>query len=150
MSPEQLTGDRVTPATDVFALGAVLTYAATGTGSAQSLTFRIAYEEPRLDALPGQGLEIVARCLAKDPTERPGLRGVGGRHGPAVGTERWRQGSLTGPGPWLRPSTWAGQRQAWPCAINAACGKLSTPPGPVNSAHNDSKWSLIAAMTTGF
>ncbi|MER5398244.1 protein kinase [Streptomyces sp. NPDC002599] len=76
MSPEQLTGDPVTPATDVFALGAVLTYAATGTGpfgtgSAQSLNFRIAYEEPRLDALPGQGLEIVARCLAKDPAERP-------------------------------------------------------------------------------
>ena len=76
MSPEQLTGDPVTPATDVFALGAVLTYAATGTGpfgtgSAQSLNFRIAYEEPRLDALPGQGLEIVARCLAKDPAQRP-------------------------------------------------------------------------------
>ncbi|MFD6555054.1 serine/threonine-protein kinase, partial [Streptomyces sp. NPDC058398] len=76
MSPEQLTGDAVTAATDVFALGAVLTYAATGTGpfgtgSAQSLNFRIAYEEPRLEGLPGQGLEIVARCLAKDPALRP-------------------------------------------------------------------------------
>ncbi|WP_315903716.1 protein kinase domain-containing protein [Streptomyces rhizosphaerihabitans] len=76
MSPEQLTGDPVTPATDVFAFGAVLTYAATGTGpfstgSAQSLNFRIAYEEPRLDGLPEQGLEIVARCLAKDPEQRP-------------------------------------------------------------------------------
>ncbi|MGW1069634.1 serine/threonine-protein kinase [Streptomyces aureus] len=76
MSPEQLTGDPVTPATDVFALGAVLAYAATGTGpfgtgSAQSLNFRIAYEEPRLDALPAEGLEIVARCLAKDPGQRP-------------------------------------------------------------------------------
>ncbi|MGW1963712.1 protein kinase domain-containing protein [Streptomyces sp. NPDC001935] len=75
MSPEQLTGDPVTPATDVFALGAVLTYASTGvgpfgTGSAQSLNFRIAYEEPRLDGLP-EGLEIVARCLAKDPEQRP-------------------------------------------------------------------------------
>ncbi|MEU9138968.1 serine/threonine-protein kinase [Streptomyces sp. NPDC048404] len=76
MSPEQLTGDAVTAATDVFALGAVLTYAATGTGpfgtgSAQSLNFRIAYEEPRLEGLPGQGLEVVARCLAKDPAQRP-------------------------------------------------------------------------------
>ncbi|MFJ7969081.1 protein kinase [Streptomyces sp. NPDC096324] len=76
MSPEQLTGDPVSPATDVFALGAVLTYAATGvgpfgTGSAQSLNFRIAYEEPRLDALPDEGLEIVARCLAKAPEQRP-------------------------------------------------------------------------------
>ncbi|MFH9727812.1 protein kinase [Streptomyces sp. NPDC017254] len=76
MAPEQLTGDPVTPATDIFALGAVLTYAATGTGpfgmgSAQSLNFRIAYEAPRLDGLPDQGLQIVARCLAKDPRRRP-------------------------------------------------------------------------------
>ncbi|MGW4232449.1 serine/threonine-protein kinase [Streptomyces sp. NPDC004980] len=76
MAPEQLTGRPVTPATDVFALGAVLTYAATGTGpfgtgSAQSLNFRIAYEEPQLGRLPGPGLEIIARCLAKDPDLRP-------------------------------------------------------------------------------
>ncbi|MCX5267717.1 serine/threonine-protein kinase [Streptomyces sp. NBC_00199] len=78
MAPEQLTGDPVTPATDVFAFGAVLTYAAVGTGpfgtgSAQSLNFRIAYEEPRLDRLPGPGLEIVARCLAKNPADRPAV-----------------------------------------------------------------------------
>ncbi|MER5385205.1 serine/threonine-protein kinase [Streptomyces sp. NPDC002688] len=76
MAPEQLTGEPVTPATDVFALGAVLTYAATGTGpfgtgSAQSLNFRIAYEEPRLGGLPSPGLELVARCLSKDPAQRP-------------------------------------------------------------------------------
>ncbi|MEW1640050.1 protein kinase [Streptomyces sp. NPDC093801] len=78
MAPEQLTGKPVTPATDVFALGAVLTHAATGigpfgTGSAQMLNFRIAYEEPDLGRLPSQGLEIVARCLAKDPELRPSV-----------------------------------------------------------------------------
>ncbi|MFD8288769.1 protein kinase [Streptomyces lavendulae] len=78
MAPEQLTGKPVTPATDVFALGAVLTYAATGigpfgTGSAQMLNFRIAYEEPDLARLPSQGLEIIARCLAKDPGLRPSV-----------------------------------------------------------------------------
>jgi serine/threonine protein kinase len=76
MAPEQLVGKPVTPATDVFALGAMLTYAATGTGpfgtgSAQSLNFRIAYEEPDLAGLPSPGLEIIARCLAKDPDQRP-------------------------------------------------------------------------------
>ncbi|KAF3468539.1 serine/threonine-protein kinase [Streptomyces sp. Tu 3180] len=78
MAPEQLTGGSVTPATDVFAFGAVLTYVATGTGpfgtgSAQSLNFRIAYEEPRLDQLPGPGLEIIAHCLAKEPADRPSV-----------------------------------------------------------------------------
>ncbi|ONK13562.1 serine/threonine-protein kinase [Streptomyces sp. MP131-18] len=78
MAPEQLTGAPVTPATDVFALGAVLTYAATGTGpfgtgSAQALNFRIAYEEPDLGGLPPSGLEIVADCLAKDPARRPAV-----------------------------------------------------------------------------
>ncbi|MFJ8623157.1 serine/threonine-protein kinase [Kitasatospora sp. NPDC093550] len=77
MAPEQLTGAPVTPATDVFALGAVLHYAATGTGpfgtgSVQALNFRIAYEEPDLSGLPA-GLEIIARCLAKDPAQRPSV-----------------------------------------------------------------------------
>ncbi|MFF7990995.1 serine/threonine-protein kinase [Kitasatospora xanthocidica] len=77
MAPEQLLGRPVTPATDVFALGAVLAYAATGagpfgTGSAQALNFRIAYEEPDLSVLP-QGLEIIGRCLAKDPERRPSV-----------------------------------------------------------------------------
>ncbi|KAB8170832.1 protein kinase [Streptomyces sp. 3MP-14] len=81
MAPEQLTGAAVTPATDVFALGAVLTYAATGTGpfgagSAQSLNFRIAYEEPDLTRLPAPGLEIIGRCLAKEPAERPTVAAV--------------------------------------------------------------------------
>ncbi|MEU7239721.1 serine/threonine-protein kinase [Streptomyces sparsogenes] len=78
MAPEQLTGEPVTPATDVFALGAVLAYAATGvgpfgTGSAQALNFRIVYEEPDLAELPSPGLEIVSRCLAKDPARRPAV-----------------------------------------------------------------------------
>ncbi|GAB7185185.1 protein kinase [Kitasatospora sp. Ki12] len=77
MAPEQLLGRPVTPATDVFALGAVLAYAATGTGpfgtgSAQALNFRIAYEEPDLSLLP-RGLEVIGRCLAKDPAQRPSV-----------------------------------------------------------------------------
>ncbi|WP_406209473.1 protein kinase [Kitasatospora sp. NBC_01560] len=77
MAPEQLAGRPVTPATDVFALGAVLTYAATGTGpfgtgSAQALNFRIAYEEPDISQLP-PGLAIIERCLAKDPDRRPSV-----------------------------------------------------------------------------
>ncbi|MEV4445347.1 serine/threonine-protein kinase [Streptomyces mirabilis] len=53
MSPEQLTGKPVGPASDVFSLGAVLAFTATGagpfgTGSAHALSFRVVYEEPDL------------------------------------------------------------------------------------------------------
>ncbi|MEV6395499.1 serine/threonine-protein kinase [Streptomyces sp. NPDC051907] len=76
MAPEQLRGQTVGPACDVFALGAVLTYTATGTGpfgagSAHSLNFRAVYEQPDLDGLPTGLRDLVAGCLAKDAGQRP-------------------------------------------------------------------------------
>ncbi|GAA4934494.1 ABC transporter substrate-binding protein [Streptomyces coeruleoprunus] len=75
MSPEQVTGRTVGPASDVFALGAVLAFAGTGaapfgTGSPHSVNFRAVYEEPELGGLPA-GTGFVGRCLAKDPGRRP-------------------------------------------------------------------------------
>ncbi|MFF4079414.1 PQQ-binding-like beta-propeller repeat protein [Streptomyces sp. NPDC001777] len=76
MSPEQLTGRSVGPASDVFALGAVLAHTAVGigpfgTGTPHALHFRAVYEEPDLDALPPELRGIVAACLAKEPDRRP-------------------------------------------------------------------------------
>ncbi|MFJ2898065.1 PQQ-binding-like beta-propeller repeat protein [Streptomyces sp. NPDC087218] len=76
MSPEQLTGRSVGPASDVFALGAVLAHTAVGigpfgTGTPHALHFRAVYEEPDLDALPPELRRIVADCLAKEPDQRP-------------------------------------------------------------------------------
>ncbi|WP_205825751.1 serine/threonine-protein kinase [Microbispora catharanthi] len=81
MSPEQLKGTRVGPASDVFCLGLVLAFAATGTGpfgqgSWQGLWYRIVHEEPALDALPPTVRTLVARCLAKEPEGRPTLSAV--------------------------------------------------------------------------
>ncbi|MFD7135306.1 serine/threonine-protein kinase, partial [Streptomyces sp. NPDC059894] len=80
MAPEQVRGDRITPACDVFCLGSVLAYAATGTlpfGSADSgvhvLMFRIAEEEPDLSGLPEDIADVVRACLRKDPAARPSL-----------------------------------------------------------------------------
>ncbi|MEW2253806.1 protein kinase [Streptomyces sp. NPDC047869] len=80
MAPEQVRGDRVTPACDVFCLGSVLAYAATGVlpfGGANSgvhaLMFRIAQEEPDLDGMPEGIADLVRECLRKDPAARPSL-----------------------------------------------------------------------------
>ncbi|MEV5883576.1 protein kinase [Streptomyces sp. NPDC052020] len=83
MAPEQVRGDRVTPASDVFCLGSVLAYAATGalpfgTGDsgAHALMFRIAQEEPDLDGVPEGIADLVRACLRKDPAARPTLDAV--------------------------------------------------------------------------
>ncbi|MFI9294402.1 serine/threonine protein kinase [Streptomyces gardneri] len=78
MSPEQVRGDRVTPASDVFCLGSVLAYAATGRspfGTADSgvhaQMFRIAHDEPDLTDLAPELSGLIRACLAKDPAARP-------------------------------------------------------------------------------
>ncbi|MFH8567819.1 serine/threonine-protein kinase [Streptomyces sp. NPDC017993] len=78
MAPEQVRGEALTPACDVFCLGSVLAYAATGRqpfGTADSgvhaMLYRIAQEEPDLTALPAGLHDLVAACLAKDPAQRP-------------------------------------------------------------------------------
>ena len=76
MSPEQAAGGPVGPASDVFSLGTLLAFAATGqgpfgAGSMAALLYRVVYGQPSTDGLPGRLRPLVERCLAKDPGERP-------------------------------------------------------------------------------
>jgi serine/threonine protein kinase len=79
MSPEQACGDTdLTPASDVFALGAVLTLASSGHppfyGSHYfALLNNIKYAAPDLDGVPRALAPVVAACLDKDPVNRPRL-----------------------------------------------------------------------------
>lgn len=76
MSPEQVRADRAGPASDVFSLGGVLAFAATGQapfGGGTEVMYRIVHEEPELDAVPDGLRDSLARCLAKDPERRPVL-----------------------------------------------------------------------------
>ena len=76
MSPEQILGKGITGAADVFSLGAVLAYAATGEppfpgDSSAALLYKVVHEEPELGPLDGEVRELVAACLAKEPGARP-------------------------------------------------------------------------------
>ncbi|MFF3216131.1 PQQ-binding-like beta-propeller repeat protein [Streptomyces sp. NPDC002886] len=77
MAPEQFQRPReVGTAADVFALGAVLVYAATGRGPFDSdshylVAYQVVHSEPDLTGLPERLVPLVAQCLAKDPADRP-------------------------------------------------------------------------------
>jgi serine/threonine protein kinase len=79
MSPEQFTAPRdVTAASDVFSLGSLLVYAATGNrpfdGASPYLTgYQVMYEAPVLDGVAEPLRSIAERCLDKDPAARPEL-----------------------------------------------------------------------------
>jgi len=76
MSPEQAQGGSVDPPSDIFSLGGVVYFAATGQtpfggGIPAALLYRIVFDEPNLDALPPQLRSLVAACLDKNPATRP-------------------------------------------------------------------------------
>ncbi|USQ89711.1 protein kinase [Streptomyces phaeoluteigriseus] len=97
LAPEQVRGALVTPATDVFSLGATLAYASTadspfGHGSSEVMLYRVVHEEPHLQGVPDALAPLIRACLAKDPQERPStldlslrLKEIAAReaHGPA-------------------------------------------------------------------
>ncbi|MET9518604.1 PQQ-binding-like beta-propeller repeat protein [Streptomyces sp. NPDC002994] len=76
LTPEQLAGQEPGPASDMFVLGLLLAYAATGAtpwaaGPQDAAADRIAHAEPELAAVPGELRTLIARCLAKSPADRP-------------------------------------------------------------------------------
>ncbi|MFD0343212.1 PQQ-binding-like beta-propeller repeat protein [Streptomyces sp. NPDC127117] len=77
MSPEQLQAPRgVGPRSDVFSLGTLLVYAATGHGpfdadSPYITAYQVVHDEPSLGAVPTALRVVVESCLAKEPEGRP-------------------------------------------------------------------------------
>ncbi|MBX9424960.1 serine/threonine protein kinase [Streptomyces lateritius] len=90
LAPEQAAGGRPRPPGDVFGLGAVLAYAATG------------HTVPERDEIPPALRPAIAACLARDPADRPTAAALMTALAPATGHETvlTSAGSLLAPG-WL-------------------------------------------------
>ncbi|MFI6880440.1 serine/threonine-protein kinase [Streptomyces sp. NPDC050400] len=100
MSPEQVRGQDAGPGSDVFTVGCVLTYAATGrlpfghgASNQHAVMYQIVQDEPDLTGLDDPALRtLVERCLIKDPAQRPDvdalLAGLG-RPDPAAAGSAW-------------------------------------------------------------
>ncbi|MGW7621761.1 protein kinase domain-containing protein [Streptomyces antimycoticus] len=79
MAPEQLNGEPVTPATDMFAWGVTMAYAATGRApfgadSVAAVISAVLNAEPDLAGVDGPLRPVIAACLSKNPAGRPGTR----------------------------------------------------------------------------
>ncbi|MEJ8648938.1 protein kinase [Streptomyces sp. MS1.AVA.3] len=106
MAPEQIVGKGAAGAADVFSLGAVLAFAATGVSpfsgdSSAALLYKVVHEEPELGSpLVGDLRELVAGCLAKNPADRPAPEALAARlagEGSGGAAELVRAGWLPGP-----------------------------------------------------
>jgi hypothetical protein len=76
MSPEQAQGHVVGPASDIFSLGSVLWFAATGegpfgAGDTPAMLYRVVHVEPDYRPVPDEFRALIGGCLAKDPARRP-------------------------------------------------------------------------------
>ena len=156
MSPEQATGGEIGPPSDIFSLGAVLTFAATGggpfgKGSRPELAYRLVYSPPSLDRLPAQLRPLVERCLAKDPRERPTADEVLAEAGAVRPATGWPLGAFAQyipPGPAIAPApgearppdrVWS--RRRWrPLAAAGAGTKPRSRPGSTTRRSAASPW----------
>lgn len=78
ISPEQAQGEPATTASDIFNLGLLLSFAATGvhpfgSGAPDAVLYRLINKAPNLDDLPTALREPIEAALEKDPKRRPDL-----------------------------------------------------------------------------
>ncbi len=136
LSPEQAVGRSVGPPTDIFSLGAVLAFAATGNGpfgdgSLAAMVYRVVHEPPSLDGLPAELRDLIGWCLAKDPGARPSAPDLLARLETARPAPGWLAGT---PVAALHASViappWQGGGDA-PTSLSARRGAGRLPAGPL-------------------
>jgi serine/threonine protein kinase len=81
LSPEQVQGHSVDAASDVFNLGLLIVYAATGVhafgeGRPDAVMYRVVHDEPNLGSVTGSLRDVASSCLQKSPVLRPSVASV--------------------------------------------------------------------------
>ena len=150
MSPEQAVGREVGEPSDIFSLGSVLTFAATGRGpfgdgSTHALLFRVVHEPPVLSGVPSGVRPLISACLTKEAAERPRAADLAGMALGAAPVDdpgrREDQGLVEGQG----PVEAAGAVEAvGPVEAAAPVGA----PGPVGAAGGPGR-TVLAAGSSG-
>ncbi|MBM7437772.1 serine/threonine-protein kinase [Streptomyces sp. HB132] len=97
-APEQILGQRVGPSADVFSLGAVLVYAASGRQAyggthVAAVQYEVVHGSPALQDVPQALRPLIAPCLAKEAAHRPHPSAVIQAFAAPRGANRlWRSG----------------------------------------------------------
>ncbi|WP_405508549.1 protein kinase [Streptomyces cyaneofuscatus] len=141
MAPEQILGEETGTGADVFALGCVLMYAATGqlpfgngASNQHAVMYRIVESAPDLSQVGDAALrELIGRCLTKKPAERPGVEALLA----GAGTSESPGAALRG-GAWLPPQLLARLARQAAVLLDADVPKVAeavpvpgAEPGPV-------------------
>ena len=141
MAPEQVRGELVGASADVWALGALGFFAATGRppfgeGTEAALLYRLLHETPNVSGCPPQVAGIIGRCLNRDPAARPSPGQV------IAGCREQTAGQAGGSAPWLPPEVLAGLAQ------HAPPPALLSPPASVSQGFQ-SPQAAQATQTSG-
>ncbi|WP_326656963.1 serine/threonine-protein kinase [Streptomyces sp. NBC_00385] len=104
MAPEQIRGETAGPKSDVFTLGCVLTYAATGVlpfgdgvSNQHAVMYHIVEAEPDLARVHDEGLRtLIARLLAKRAADRPSVDDLLAEPGREAAAESWLPAAVVG------------------------------------------------------
>ncbi|MET8376865.1 protein kinase domain-containing protein [Streptomyces microflavus] len=132
MAPEQILGEETGAGADVFALGCVLTYAATGqlpfgngASNQHAVMYRIVESAPDLAGVGDASLrELIGRCLTKKAAERPGVDVLLADLGTSESL-----GALRG-GAWLPPQLLARLARQAAVLLDADVPRAAGGPGP--------------------